>query len=186
MLNEETETKMCKTCLSDEEILAGESSAKAFEILSERYTKRVIAAARSFSHGAGVYDNIDDFIQEGLIALFRAIETYDEKKGAKFSTYAYTCIRNRISDAAKKGAFRTPEEAEQNGFTPETAAMDNEFRKMLSSAAKNLTKLEQSVLQLRRDDVPYSDIAKILGISEKSVDNAFYRAKRKLRKFFNS
>lgn len=31
-------------------------------------------------------------------ALWRAIKTYDHSKGAKFSTYAFTCIRNAIYD----------------------------------------------------------------------------------------
>jgi RNA polymerase sporulation-specific sigma factor len=200
MLNEETETKMCKLGLTDEQILATETSDKAFEILSERYTKRVIAAARTFSHGSGIYGDLDDLIQEGLIALFRATLTYDESKGAKFSTYAYACIRNRISDAANKEAAQTPaawkqaaELANEYGGSvaeaPDFIAMSNElhgFRDILSEAAENLTKLEQSVLTLRRDDVSYADIAKLLGISEKSVGNALYRAKRKLLKYLQN
>lgn len=31
-------------------------------------------------------------------ALWRAIKTYDSSKGAKFGTYAFTCIRNAIYD----------------------------------------------------------------------------------------
>lgn len=37
----------------------------------------------------------DDFVQEGCIGLLNAIRTYNPNKG-KFSTLAYTCIRNRI------------------------------------------------------------------------------------------
>ncbi|MDR0991804.1 MAG: sigma-70 family RNA polymerase sigma factor [Ruminococcus sp.] len=192
---------MCKLGLTDEQILAAETSEKAFEILSERYTKRVIAAARTFSHGSGIYGDLDDLIQEGLIALFRAVLTYDETKGAKFSTYAYACIRNRISDAANREAAQietawkqAAEYAAEHGAAvtdemPDFIAMSNElqgFRDVLSDAAKNLTKLEQSVLSLRRDDVSYADIAKLLGISEKSVDNAYYRAKRKLIKYLQN
>lgn len=43
---------------------------------------------------SSVYD-YDDFFQTGMIGLLNAAANYDEKKG-KFSTYAYTCIKNSI------------------------------------------------------------------------------------------
>lgn len=41
-----------------------------------------------------VYD-YDDFFQTGMIGLLHAAEKYDAEKG-RFSTYAYTCIKNSI------------------------------------------------------------------------------------------
>lgn len=38
----------------------------------------------------------DDFIQEGYLALLGAVSTFNPEKGTKFSTYAYTCIRNGL------------------------------------------------------------------------------------------
>lgn len=40
----------------------------------------------------------DEAISIGYEALWRAIQTFDETKGTKFSTYAVTCIRNAIWD----------------------------------------------------------------------------------------
>lgn len=39
----------------------------------------------------------EDFVQIGRVALWRAIKTYDDSKGAKLDTYAITCIRRAIS-----------------------------------------------------------------------------------------
>jgi RNA polymerase sporulation-specific sigma factor len=209
MLNEESETKMCKILLpdgeslkdehtlsvgeslkdkyvlSDEEILKNENAAKAFEVLSERYTKRVIAVARSFSRGGNNNDDLDDLIEEGLIALFRAIETYDETKGAKFSTYAYTCIRNRITDAA----IMTDKHKKADDLMPQGVAgvPENDYSDALLRAIdKNLTKLERNVFRQRQSGMSYIEIAEIENVSEKSVDNAFYRAKSKLKKILHN
>ena len=39
-------------------------------------------------HKLGIRNGEDEFYQEGVIALWKASETYDEARG-KFSTYAY-------------------------------------------------------------------------------------------------
>lgn len=43
-----------------------------------------------------------DLLQEGRIALWRAIERYDPRRGATFSTYAVTAIAHRVWQATKK------------------------------------------------------------------------------------
>lgn len=40
--------------------------------------------------------NRDDLISEGLIGLFKAAQRYDHARGARFSTFAATCIRNQM------------------------------------------------------------------------------------------
>lgn len=44
------------------------------------------------------YGDVDDVVNEGVIALMEAIETYDPDKGAKFETYATLRIRGAIID----------------------------------------------------------------------------------------
>ncbi|NLC78240.1 MAG: RNA polymerase subunit sigma-70, partial [Ruminococcaceae bacterium] len=46
----------------------------------------------------------DDLVQEGLIGLFKAINSYDKQLGTAFSTYAITCINNCINTAVKQAA----------------------------------------------------------------------------------
>jgi RNA polymerase sporulation-specific sigma factor len=179
MLNEETEAKMCKKNLTDEEILRNENARRAYEMLSERYAGRVIALARTFKSLA-----FDDLIEEGLIALFRAIETYDENKGAKFSTYAYACIKNRLSDANSKGRRVSESETEA---VAETDFAAFEVKEELDSIIEhNLTKLEGDIFRLRQSGMSYTEIANLRGIAEKSVDNAYFRAKNKLKKIFQN
>ena len=44
----------------------------------------------------------DDMVQEGLIALTRAIQKYQPEKGIQFWTYAETVVRNAITDYIRK------------------------------------------------------------------------------------
>lgn len=42
------------------------------------------------------YLHDDDMFQIGCVGLIRAIDTYDETKGIRFSSYAVACIQNQI------------------------------------------------------------------------------------------
>jgi len=44
----------------------------------------------------------DDFLQEGRMAIQKAIEGYNKKSKVKLSTYAYVLIRNAVYDYANK------------------------------------------------------------------------------------
>ena len=46
-------------------------------------------------------DYKEDFIQEGLIGLLRAVRSYDKTRDCSFSTYAKTCVRNSVISALR-------------------------------------------------------------------------------------
>lgn len=48
------------------------------------------------------YGDVDDVINEGVLALMDAIENFNEEKGAKFETYASIRIRGAIIDYIRK------------------------------------------------------------------------------------
>lgn len=48
------------------------------------------------------YGDVDDVVNEGVIALMDAIDSYDPLKGAKFETYASLRIRGAIIDFIRK------------------------------------------------------------------------------------
>ena len=39
----------------------------------------------------------DDLIQEGMIGLFKAVQDYDPKEGASFSSFAGLCVSRQMS-----------------------------------------------------------------------------------------
>lgn len=49
----------------------------------------------------------EDLVQEGMLGLYRATETYDPSLGYKFSTYAYVWIQQYIYRSFQDKGFRT-------------------------------------------------------------------------------
>lgn len=60
---------------------------------------------KHFNHLIGTWD-YDDLVQEGLISLVRCIEGFNEDKGYKFSTYAYSSIYREVK--LKSTGLATP------------------------------------------------------------------------------
>ena len=65
---------------------------KAKDVLIGGHQRFVISIAKKFSRG----NNIMDVVAEGNIGLLRAIEEYDLKSDAKFTTYATFWVRKAI------------------------------------------------------------------------------------------
>ena len=84
---------------SDEQLIekfkAGE--ALAFEVIYDKYKNMIKSCARKFFLVGG--DN-EDLMQEGVVGLLNAVNTFNGKSG--FSTYAYTCIKNSMITAVTR------------------------------------------------------------------------------------
>ena len=151
----------------------------------------------------------DDVIQEGMIGLYKAIVNYKPDKNAKFTTFANLCVtRNILTGIYKSGnkkniplqnyisLFETTTDSEGNtGLSieevhpsdeadPERIARKNEkYKELTDYIEENLTDLEKKVVDLRVAETDVSEIPAILGISDKSADNAYQRAKKKISAF---
>ena len=173
----------------------------AMECLLERYRDMVRKEARSFFLAGG---DEEDLIQEGMIGLFKAVTSYQEEKNTSFSTFAYLCVQRQIyttitafnrkkhiplntaislfeqknqeEELSLDEILETPEE------TPEEMMLRkeelNDYYKMLD---QNLSKFEKQVMYHYLNGETYTTIAKKLGKSDKSIDNAIQRIRRKIR-----
>ena len=164
---------------------------KQTEALIRQYRNVVEAIAAKYINSPLEYD---DIIQEGLIGLLAAIKTLNNSKGAQFKTYAQTCINNSIQTALRKfnrkkdipiGSvieYAEEEIPEENGvISAEDYYIAGESVSMLANTLKeNLSEYENEVLRLHIVGCNYSEIAKRLSKTPKSVDNALQRIKKKL------
>ena len=175
--------------MSDEELADRAAADKlACEALLLRYTKLIFIKAAVYS--ASESDR-DDLCQEGLMALLKAITSYDKGINAKFSTFAEVCVVNRLRSVCARAA-KAPavcesiddfgEDVLSESETPESIYMNKEFFSELRSAVENaLSGTERRVFDTVIRGASYRETAEKLGISEKSVDNAMQRARRKIR-----
>lgn len=162
----------------------------AFERIHEEYSPLIKSeVARVMSMAVGYEYDSDDLAQEAGLTLHKAALTYDPEKNTTFGLYAKICIRRRLVSYLRKlaTAERRKEKerlsvAQTRHSAPEELMLEiEENSKLKKWLDASLTPLETNVLRLYLEKKHYSEIAKELGITEKSVDNAMYRVKRKIK-----
>lgn len=185
--------------------MARDGDEKAEDFLLKKYKDFVRSKARAYFLVGG---DSDDLIQEGMIGLYNAIGHYDESMASSFMTYAAICINNKLisavsADGRQKNAplngyvsiyssitDETGEEAslsdvlpDTENINPEAIILNEEQEKlMINRLFGKLSALEKEILSYYMEGMSYSEIAKLIGKTEKSVDNAIQRIRLKMRK----
>lgn len=192
--------------ISDKELieLSRSGDGYATEFLLEKYRNFVRARSRTyFLIGA----DREDIIQEGMIGLYKAIRDYKPDAQASFKSFAELCITRQIITAIKtatrqkhiplnsyislsKPIYDDENERilldvvnERKKIDPEEIMINKERFKLLEKKLSQiLSKLEWKVLTNYLDGKSYSEIAANVNKSEKSIDNALQRIKKKIEK----
>ena len=178
---------------SDEELIcrlrAGESSIE--EYLLEKYKPFVKSKSRALFLVGG---DKEDLIQEGMIGLFNAIRDYNPENGAPFAAFAKLCVERqiytaieaagRMKNAPLNAYISLSEESEtlMDGGIEDEVIEKTSFQQMYLAAQAHLSKMEKEVLSFFLEGKEYTEIAEILGKTDKSIDNALQRIKTKIRK----
>lgn len=179
--------------LTADEILSNAQSGNKIqtEALIMQYTPLVESIASRYASSPL---ESDDLIQEGMIGLLAAINSYDRKKGAAFKTYASVCIDNSIQTALRKFSrqkdipqqsiveYQEEEFSQQNAsLSAEEIFIAKESVSLLTNVLReNLSDFENEVLRLHIVGCSYNEIAKRLCKTPKAVDNALQRIRKKL------
>lgn len=166
------------------------SSADAQAALAARYLKLIHYYANRY---ASTREDAEDLVQEGLITLLHAASAYCGERNTEFSAFARTCIVNRMRTLAKRESGSAAPVAdiaqELEGLpeltdpdTPESILLEKEdFARCRMQVMALLSEREWEILQRIMAGDSYAKAAAQLCISEKSVDNAMQRVRRKMR-----
>ena len=182
---------------SDEELCLGaaqgDSTVEA-ELVC-RYGWLVRACARPLFLAGG---DSEDLIQEGMLGLLTAIRTFRPARAAAFRTYAEICIRSRLLTAVRAAqggkhsplnhsvSYEPPLFDGTNAYlfssaeSPEDVVIGREeLKERLEALKGRLSKFEAQILPPYLSGLSCGEIAQRVGRSQKSVDNAIQRIRRK-------
>lgn len=195
----------CSSRMTDQQLVIYSQSGdrEAQEVLINRYRGLVRSKASSyFLMGA----DREDIMQEGYIGLFKAIRDYRSSRNVSFRCFADLCITRQLITAVKtanrqkhrplnyyvsmnkpilddESTLSFADVLQVSGRTPEDELIDKEaVAEILYVIEKSLCPYERKVLTCYLDGLTFNDIADTLGTHYKSVDNALFRVKRKLRR----
>ncbi|MBQ8352204.1 MAG: sigma-70 family RNA polymerase sigma factor [Clostridia bacterium] len=176
--------------VSDEDLVvaARNGDSQAMEALLLRYTSMVRSIARGYFLAGG---DMEDLIQEGMIALYGAVKDY-VFGSMRFKSFAYLCVTRRILDAVKASG-RLKNKPLNNYVSlfdvdvdlpvadPLEEMIDREngeefFRKINEA----LSDFEFRVLMLYMKGYSVAEMCEITKKNEKSIDNALQRSKKKI------
>ena len=162
----------------------------AFERLVERFSPLVFALLTRF---LGPAPQREDLVQEVFLRVVRARERYEPT--ARFSTFLYTIAFNLAANERARADLRraTSLDAEDSGEisrghadgredTPLERSERVDAVQLVRDAIAALPEQQRMALILARyEDMPYAEIALVLGSTEKAIKSLIHRARETLR-----
>jgi RNA polymerase sigma-70 factor, ECF subfamily len=148
-----------------------------FDALYQAYQPRVYRLCRGYVGDAAW---AQDLVQEIFVSVWRALPGFRHE--AAVSTWIFriatnTCLR-QLQRAKKHATVDLPDHLSET-LAAEAPAEDERVA-LLYRAIGSLSETDRILISLLLEDLPYPDIATVLGISEGNVRVRIHRAKEKL------
>lgn len=166
-----------------------EGDVRAFEELVTRHQGAVIGTVAKMLN---CQSEAEDIAQQVFLRLWKSAKRYKEK--AKFTTYLFTITRNLVFNESKRRSTRKQVSIEQRNeeahveiadtqtAEPNKALLEAELNAAVDAAIEALPKKQRLAMILRRyEQLPYEEIATILGTSVASVKSHLFRARATLK-----
>lgn len=190
--------------------MIAENNEIAMTIMYKKYEPLIFSSAkRLFEYCNGTGLELNDLIQEGMLGLSKAIDSFTEKKDTLFYTYAKTCIERKIISSiitARRLKHKILNESisiEKDVLNGETITLENFLadqdgnperlilkkeseEEILTILEKEFTPFEKQVFELKKNGFEYKEIAEIMGKDPKSIDNALQRIRAKIKKYLST
>ena len=198
------------TDMNDYELLSYVSEDETVnEMIFKKYKPLIVETANNmFVYCKRLGIEINDLVQEGMVGLNNAINTFNESHETTFYTYASKCINRKIiSYIIKAGRLKNKilndslflelyEEDKTNGFgktladnsyNPENILINEKNKnELLNIIDSSLNEFEKEVINLKINGFKYKEIADMLGKDVKYIDNCIQKIKNKIRLKLNN
>ncbi len=131
----------------------------------------------------------DELASEAMMALYKAAITYESDKNVTFGLYAKICIHNRLISCARSmiSRFRKQKRLEEHTSRVAERGAEESFiteasrEEIVLILKRETSELEMKIFSLYLEKKSYAEISEMTGKNIKSVGNAIYRVRRKLR-----
>jgi RNA polymerase sigma-70 factor (ECF subfamily) len=160
----------------------GEESA--FTALVIKYREAVYRIARRMLRS---HEDASDVTQEVFIRVHRSLPRFEARSSLK--TWLYRITVNLSLDRSARGSrfvlsgLRELEWEPSSEQDPAVTAVDKELGRVIQAAVDELPPRQRAMMQLRLyQDLPYADIARIMGCAEGTVKATMFAGMAKLRR----
>jgi RNA polymerase sigma-70 factor (ECF subfamily) len=176
--------------LTDEELAerfrAGEKHT-SFSMLVERYQRRIYFSARRMVNGD--HDEADEIAQETFVKAYEALANF--RGESKFYTWLYRIMMNSVIYRSRRQKTRktvsldeVKDVLETVEGEPHTELERDEMRKLIEAAIATLPPKQREVFMLRfYDELPYEEIASIVGTSVGGLKANYFHAVKKIGEY---
>jgi RNA polymerase sigma-70 factor (ECF subfamily) len=169
--------------------LAAGGDTGAFRELVETHQGRVFGTVVRMLGGTS---DADDIAQQVFVRVWQSAGRYERK--ARFTTWLHTITRNLVLNELRRRQRHpaTPLETElgdravelrdPDATSPSDSLLAAELQEAVRQAIEALPEQQRTAVVLRRyEDMPYEEIAAVLGTSVPSVKSLLFRARTTLR-----
>lgn len=187
-----------ETVPSDAQLISRfqDGDENAFELLVARYLGLISSIAKKY-RGRDLYPDTTDLTQEAMVAMLTAVRKYDSTKNMSFKNFLAMCVEKRFISVfrgvSKKS--RIPdnnkifldEEGDQipdsNQITVDEILESKEHTRSLYRRLKDeLSPYEYEVTLYYLKGFSCRETAEHMNVSQKSVENALSRTRKKISK----
>ncbi|MDC3307453.1 sigma-70 family RNA polymerase sigma factor [bacterium] len=169
-----------------------DGDARCFEVLVERYQRRLFGLVRHYTRSAV---EVEDIVQDTFLKAFSRLETFQQSSA--FYTWLYRIAVNTILDFMKRQG-RSPiravedpeavsssvdETTERKSIRPDARLEQAEISEITRSVMDDLPEIFRTVLVMRElEQMRYQDIADVLQVSIGTVESRLFRARARFKK----
>ena len=175
-------------------LLARNNDQSAFAALLSRYSPMIESLLLRIRTAQMSEEDIKDLRQEAYVCFYRALTRYDmEQNEVDFGLYAKICVERGLISAMRgmKHLSAAPtlpldeleefEDTEAQGDPSALLVQKESFEHLYAQVCRLLSPYENEVWRLYTAGYSAGAIATRTGKEEKSIHNAIYRIRKKLR-----
>ncbi len=164
----------------------------SFDELLSRYQPLIESLVTKFSGEESSATSREDLRQEAAVAFYRSVLSYDlEQSDVEFGLYAKICLSNALisklrarKNPVEEISYDSKGEIELAGESEDPAERlleEERLRALYAVIRENLSEFEYRVWNLYLSGKTAKEIGRVVGRDEKSIANAIYRIRKKLR-----